>query len=142
MARTYTLLTALPALLALLIALLALLGCTRRCGQAWGCASFRPQTLHPSFPRSGFDSSRSGSSSIASGFIPSQADSRDKSGSSSSVQQDFGTSKPKGYFFEASFHLWHFGAHPIIFGTLRHASARIFGTRTGISSSECFWPFS
>ena len=51
--------TLLIALLALLIALLALLACTRRCGQAWGCASFRPQTLHPSFPRSGFKSSRS-----------------------------------------------------------------------------------
>ena len=25
--------------------------------------------------------------------------------------------KPKGYFLEASFHLWHFGAHPFIFGT-------------------------
>ena len=55
------LLIALLALLIALLALLALLSCTRRCGQAWRCASFRPQTSHPSFLRSGFNSSRSGS---------------------------------------------------------------------------------
>ena len=74
---------------------------------AWGCASFRSQTSHPSFPRSGFNSSRSGSYSIAIGFTPSQADSRDKSG--------FPVHHIKtkrlllgGILPSASFHLQHF----------------------------------